>query len=88
MIFEEKLAKVVELAIVTEDRDRAEQKSLVDVAHYVDKRLNRQTNSNPVADVYFRTPSRLAREAGCNKGTCPICTKKPDKEGRRDSWEQ
>lgn len=44
---DEQEATVVELACLTADRTRSEQKALVDVATRVQKRMARQTVSNP-----------------------------------------
>jgi hypothetical protein len=71
------LERVVELAVLTEETTSEEQKSLIQVAHRVDAELNKQSSFNPHADRTYEKPSRLAREAGCSKADCRICTKVP-----------
>lgn len=73
-----------------EDLDRNERRVLLRVAHHVDKRLNRQTITNPDKDEYYENPSHLARMIGCKDAKCRICNldpnraklDKPDPKGR------
>lgn len=81
MIFAEEVAQVVALAALTEDRTAQEQRALLRVAHWVDKRLNTQTLTNPVAEKYFWEPSRLGRLVGCD---CVKCSAWPDRTYRDD----
>lgn len=50
---DEKLALVIGLAILTEDRDNDEQRALVDIAASLDKRRNKIAASNPRAATVF-----------------------------------
>lgn len=81
----EQLAKVVELAILTEDLDRSERKALLEVAHDVDKKRNHNVTGNKrfaKAGSVFAWPlfpiSRLAQLAGCPG--CKVCDKWKDWE--------
>ena len=73
------LETVVGFAVQFEDLDRSERKALINVAHRVDRDLNKQTTGNPEADRTYENPSRLALAAGCAKANCRVCTKVPDR---------
>lgn len=79
MSFETDVASTIKLAALVEDRDRSEAAALLRLAHWVDRRLNAQTTTNPLAGVHYLEPSRVAKEAGCTDPHCAICTGWPDR---------
>jgi hypothetical protein len=79
MIADEQTATVVRMAMEIEDHTPVERRALLAIAHRVDRRLNRQTLSNPRADHYFEHPSHLAREIGCGDKACRVCTRDPNR---------
>lgn len=83
MTADQDVAKVLQMVVdlEVEDVDRSELAALIRVAHRIDRKLNAQTVTNLklYGDRYYLEPSRLAKQLGCSKADCKVCTKTPDR---------